>query len=179
MTAGSTPRPNLRQDERAPPELVTTPEPREVFHARRRFLPRRQHPTHHPCRRHVVEATAGHVTPGPLPRLTRTIPAQKAPSSPYSRHMAREGAPTTAVRLVAAGAGMVLMLAALPFFVSAGLLAPMWAVVVLDALWLALFALGLWWFRGHPYRVLALPFVAAALWLAAITAGEAFLGWTG
>ncbi len=101
------------------------------------------------------------------------------PSSPYSRHMAREGTPTTAVRLVAAGAGMVLMLAALPFFVSAGLLAPVWAAVVLDALWLVLFALGLWWFRAHPYRVLALPFVAAALWLAAMTAGEAFLGWTG
>jgi hypothetical protein len=92
--------------------------------------------------------------------------------------MAGEGASPTAVRLVAAGAGMVLMLGALPFFLAAGLLAPVWAVVVLDAVWLVLFALGLWWFRAHPYRVLALPFAAAALWLAAMTAGEAFLGWT-
>lgn len=88
--------------------------------------------------------------------------------------MAREGA----AGYVAAGLGMVLLLGAFPFFLSAGLVAPVWAVVVLDACWLALFALGLWWFRVHPYRVLVLPLVAAALWLTAMAAGETVLGWT-
>ncbi|KAE8764464.1 hypothetical protein [Georgenia thermotolerans] len=88
--------------------------------------------------------------------------------------MAREDA----VGRVAAVLGMVLMLVALPFFLSAGLLAPLWAVVVLDACWLALFALGLWWFRTHPFRVLVLPFVAGTLWLSALAAGESLLGWT-
>lgn len=40
--------------------------------------------------------------------------------------------------------------------------------LVLPLVWLVLFALAVRWFVGHPYRVLALPFVAVALWLAAM-----------
>jgi hypothetical protein len=43
-------------------------------------------------------------------------------------------------------------------------------VVVLPLVWLVLFALSLAWFTRHPYRVLALPFVAAAVWFAAMLA---------
>ena len=41
-------------------------------------------------------------------------------------------------------------------------------LVVLPLVWLALFALAVAWFSNHPYRVLALPFVAAVVWFAAI-----------
>ncbi len=40
--------------------------------------------------------------------------------------------------------------------------------VVLPLLWAVLFALSLAWFTRHPYRVLALPFVALAAWFAAM-----------
>lgn len=38
--------------------------------------------------------------------------------------------------------------------------------VLLPLLWVALFVLALAWFTRHPYRVLALPFVAVAAWFA-------------
>lgn len=41
-------------------------------------------------------------------------------------------------------------------------------VVVLPLLWLVLFVLSLAWFTRHPYRVLALPFVAVTAWFAAM-----------
>jgi hypothetical protein len=43
-------------------------------------------------------------------------------------------------------------------------------VVVLPAVWLVLFALSLAWFTRYPFRVLALPFVAAAVWFAVMLA---------
>ncbi len=41
-------------------------------------------------------------------------------------------------------------------------------LVVLPAVWLALLALSLAWFTRHPRRVLAAPFVAAAVWFTAM-----------
>jgi hypothetical protein len=40
--------------------------------------------------------------------------------------------------------------------------------VVLPLVWLVLFGLSLAWFTGHPYRVLVLPIVAAAVWFVAM-----------
>jgi hypothetical protein len=34
------------------------------------------------------------------------------------------------------------------------------------------------WRRLHPFRVMLLPFVMAAIWWATITAGDLWLGWT-
>ena len=42
------------------------------------------------------------------------------------------------------------------------------SLVVLPAVWLALFALTVAWFTTHPRRVAALPFVAAAAWFVAM-----------
>jgi len=39
-------------------------------------------------------------------------------------------------------------------------------VVVLPLFWLVLFVLSLAWFTAYPYRVLALPFIAAGAWFA-------------
>jgi len=41
-------------------------------------------------------------------------------------------------------------------------------IVVLPLVWLVLFVLSLAWFTKYPHRVLALPFVAAAVWFAAM-----------
>lgn len=83
-----------------------------------------------------------------------------------------------ALRHVVAALGMLLLLVALPFYLASGLMAPLWAIVVLLMVWVVLFVLGIRWFARHPYRVLVLPVVAAAIWFAAMTAGEALLGWT-
>ncbi len=41
-------------------------------------------------------------------------------------------------------------------------------LVVLPLVWLVLFALAVAWFTTHPYRVLALPVLAAVVWFAAM-----------
>lgn len=73
---------------------------------------------------------------------------------------------------------MALLLAMGVFYLSSGLLAPLWAVIVLVAVWLALVVTGVIWFRSHPLRVLVLPLLAAGIWFGALAAGEAWLGWT-
>ena len=74
-------------------------------------------------------------------------------------------------------AGVLGLVAVLPFYVSSGLAAPLWAIVVLMALWLLLFILAIRWFTRRPWVVLAMPFVAAAVWWLALTLGEQALGW--
>jgi hypothetical protein len=44
------------------------------------------------------------------------------------------------------------------------------SLLVLPLVWLLLFVLAAAWFTTHPYRVLALPFVAAAVWFGAMLA---------
>lgn len=63
------------------------------------------------------------------------------------------------------------------FVFSSGLIAPTWAVVVLIALWFVGASL-LWSGRRSPARSLGIPIAMAAIWWAAITAGDLWLGWT-
>jgi hypothetical protein len=84
----------------------------------------------------------------------------------------------TIVRYVLGALALVAMLVLAPFFVSSGLMAPGWAVVVLVIIWLALFVLGCLWIRRKPLWVVPLPFVAAAIWFGVMSAGGAWLGWT-
>ena len=76
-------------------------------------------------------------------------------------------------------AALVALVALAPFFFASGLTAPGWAVVVFVAGWLALLVAACLWVRRHPARVIPLPVVAAAFWLGGMSAGEAWLGWTG
>jgi hypothetical protein len=64
------------------------------------------------------------------------------------------------------------------FYLSSGLVAPLWAVVGLIIIWIALVVIGISWFRRHPLRVLVLPVVAVLIWFAVLTLGERLLGWT-
>jgi hypothetical protein len=61
---------------------------------------------------------------------------------------------------------------------ASALVAPLWAVAVLVALWLVQFALACRWFSRRPYAVLAMPVVALVVWLAVVFAGEALFAWT-
>jgi hypothetical protein len=83
-----------------------------------------------------------------------------------------------AFHYVLAGLAMVAMLAIAPFYFAAGLEAPVWAIVMLIIVWLALFLLGCVWLRSRPLWVVPTPFVAAGFWLVVMAAGEAWLGWT-
>ena len=83
------------------------------------------------------------------------------------------------VTYIAAGVAMVAMLVIAPFFLAAGLMAPLWAIVGLVVIWLVLFVLGCVWFRRRPLWTLPLPVLAALIWFGTMSAGEAWLGWTG
>ena len=75
--------------------------------------------------------------------------------------------------------GIAAHLAALVFYAASGLLAPGWAVVLLLLVWLALLAVAIRLLLRRPLLTLAVPVLAAAVWYAALLAGETFLGWTG
>ena len=79
---------------------------------------------------------------------------------------------------VAAGVAMAAMAVIGVFYLSSGLMAPLWAVVGLILIWIALVVIGIRWFRRHPLRVLALPVIAVLIWFAVLTLGERLLGWT-
>jgi len=73
----------------------------------------------------------------------------------------------------------LLGLAALaPFFFASGLMAPGWAVALLVAAWVALVVVAGVWFRRRPWWLVLLPVGAVLLWFGAMSAGEAWLGWT-
>ena len=70
------------------------------------------------------------------------------------------------------------LLAVLPFYISSGLAAPFWAIVVLIVFWAALVVCAVRWFRTRPWVVLVvLPLVAAVVWWASMMRGEQLLGW--
>lgn len=83
----------------------------------------------------------------------------------------------TVLERVAASVGMLGLFAVLPFYISSGLAAPLWAIIVLLAFWLLLMVTGIRWFTTRPWLVLLFPVVAFAVWFAAITLGEQVLGW--
>ncbi|KGN42576.1 hypothetical protein [Knoellia aerolata] len=77
----------------------------------------------------------------------------------------------------AASVGVLGLVAVLPFYVSSGLAAPLWAIILLLLLWAALAVCAVRWFTRRPWVVLVLPVVAVVVWLLALTLGEQLLGW--
>ena len=59
-----------------------------------------------------------------------------------------------------------------------GLVAPLWAVIVLNVIWLVHLVLSCKWFMTHPIRVLCLPISLAVIWFGSIYLGGMFLDWT-
>jgi hypothetical protein len=84
----------------------------------------------------------------------------------------------TVAKYVLGGLALAAMLALAPFFLASGLMAPGWAVGIFIAVWLVLFALGIFWIRRKPLWVVPLPLIAAAFWFGGMNAGAAWFGWT-
>jgi hypothetical protein len=80
---------------------------------------------------------------------------------------------------IMAWAGIVLHVGVFALlYLPAGLLAPLWGVGLLWAIWLGLGVLGL---RARPRRPLvtaAVPIVAVVAWFAVVFLGGAVLGWS-
>jgi hypothetical protein len=74
--------------------------------------------------------------------------------------------------------GLVAHAALFIWYAASGLLAPGWAVGLLLVVWAALLAVAIWLFRTRPVLTPLVPLAAVAFWFAAISAGEAWLGWT-
>jgi hypothetical protein len=75
--------------------------------------------------------------------------------------------------------GVALHAATFFWYAASGLLAPGWAVAVLLVLWAALLVLAIWLRRTRPLLTPLVAVLAMALWFAILSAGEAWLGWTG
>ena len=74
--------------------------------------------------------------------------------------------------------GLLAQLATLLWYAASGLLAPAWAVAVLLVIWAALTVVAILLLRRRPVLVPLVPIAAALIWFDAISAGDAFLGWT-
>lgn len=64
------------------------------------------------------------------------------------------------------------------WYAASGLIAPAWAVAGLLLVWLALLAVAIRLLRCRPALVPLVPLTAVLIWLAVVTAGDAWLGWT-
>ena len=79
-------------------------------------------------------------------------------------------------------AAVVALLAMAPvgfFYAASGLLVPGPWLFLMWLLYAVLLGVAVWLTRRRSYLVLAVPVVAGALWFGIISAGEAWLGWTG
>jgi len=74
--------------------------------------------------------------------------------------------------------GIVGHVAVLFLYVISGLAVPAWAVGVLLVIWAGLLAAAIVLFRTRPPWTLVIPVGAVAIWVAVVSAGDAWLGWT-
>ncbi|MER7459838.1 hypothetical protein [Micromonospora sp. NPDC126480] len=64
------------------------------------------------------------------------------------------------------------------FYVVSGLVVPAWALAGLLVIWLALLAVAIRLLRQRPAFVPLVPLAAVLIWLAVVSAGDAWLDWT-
>lgn len=97
---------------------------------------------------------------------------------PILARQAEPGVDFTRSRTVVAFGSLVLMVPIWMFYAGLGLLAPGWAVVVGQALFLVIAVGTVWLAARRTYLTVAGPAVAVACWFGGLWAGEYFLGWT-
>jgi hypothetical protein len=62
------------------------------------------------------------------------------------------------------------------FFLASGLLAPLWAVILLLLIWAGLLA---WGYRNRRRpQVMLMPLAAAVVWFVVVQGGSMIFGWT-
>lgn len=103
--------------------------------------------------------------------MTRHTPAM---TQPVVDAPARRSGGQIAAMVVAA---LAMIVVGWVFLVS-GLVMPGWAVAALLVIWAGLVVVGVRLARSGSYAVLAIPIVAAAIWLLALWLGDVFLDWT-
>ncbi|MGQ1838264.1 hypothetical protein ACT4S2_07370 [Kocuria turfanensis] len=64
------------------------------------------------------------------------------------------------------------------FYLASGLMAPLWAVVLLLVWWVVLTVVGVRLVQRRSYLVLLVPVVAVVTWFALMWFGGQVLGWT-
>jgi hypothetical protein len=64
------------------------------------------------------------------------------------------------------------------WYAASGLVAPAGAVAGLLGVWLVLLAVAIRLLRRRPALVPLVPLAAVLIWLAVVSAGDAWLGWT-
>lgn len=74
--------------------------------------------------------------------------------------------------------GMAGMACTFFLYAASGLVAPWWGVVLLLALWVALFVVASAWWTLHPRWVPGVAVLSLVLWFAVVAAGGALLGWS-
>jgi hypothetical protein len=74
--------------------------------------------------------------------------------------------------------GMAGMACAFFLYAASGLLAPVWAVVLLLVVWVLLLVVACAWWTPHPRWVPGVAVFAIAFWFLFVTAGDVWLGWT-
>ena len=74
--------------------------------------------------------------------------------------------------------GLILFGATAILYLASGLVAPLWGMAVLWAIWIVLLIVLVRSWKESGIRVLAIPFVAAAIWFLVIWLGETFFEWT-
>lgn len=75
-------------------------------------------------------------------------------------------------------AGLVAHLALGFWYAATPLVAPAWGVAGLVLIWLVLLAVAIRLLRRRPVLVPVVPVAAVLIWVAAVSAGDAWLGWT-
>lgn len=93
------------------------------------------------------------------------------PSSPHPDRL------PDARHLVGSFIGMTGMAIVLYVVVASGIFAPVWAIALMVVVWVVMFVVAARWFMTHPWRVAAIPVLTLGLWIGAVAAGGAFLGW--
>lgn len=89
---------------------------------------------------------------------------------------AGRGGGMAAVAVTAAIVGQLVVL--VPFTVASGLLAPLWAIALLYAVWVAAALALIPVARRRPLAAPLVPVANAVLLVAILAAGAAWLGWT-
>ena len=66
----------------------------------------------------------------------------------------------------------------LVYFAAAGLIAPLYGIIVLAIGWSLLLLLAIRWWSRRPRLIILVPFVAMLWWFAIVSLGSRYLGWT-
>ncbi|WP_144123911.1 hypothetical protein [Catellatospora sichuanensis] len=85
--------------------------------------------------------------------------------------------PSVIAKIVGA-LGILAQIVLLPFYLSSGLVAPLWGLILLMVIWTGLLVVAIRLWRTRPFLVPLVPVAALAVWFAVLSAGEAWLGWT-